>query len=390
MATAAEVLARVRQIVADELKPRVLDIDLNGAYPEPVLKALGEAGLFALPVDGPDEAGLAAGLRGIALVGEQCASTAFLCWCQMVCALYLCHSANAKLRAWLLPDLATGRLLGGTALSNAMKAFAGIEPIRLHARRTVGGFRVTGHVPFVSNMGTGHWFAGVFDVMPGAQDERAAGDSAAGEAPYLAMAMFECDGMNGLTGGQSIHFAAMEGTRTFSLTLRSVFVPDELVLAAPVEPYLVPIVPGFVLLQVGIALGLVRDCLAIIRSADQARRHVNRFLPDGHDRVATDLWTLEVELSQLTATPRATHAAFMRRVLQARLDAAQLALRAGQTALFHAGAAGYVRTARAQRRLREAQFIAILTPAVRHLRWELDAIANGGGTMRRLKASTEA
>jgi alkylation response protein AidB-like acyl-CoA dehydrogenase len=76
----------------------------------------------------------------------------------------------------------------------------------------------------------------------------------------------------------------------------------------------------------------------------------------------------------------------MRRVLQARLDAAELALRAAQAAMLHAGAAGYVRTSRPQRRVREAQFIAIVTPALRHLRWELHAIASGGGTMRQLKA----
>jgi alkylation response protein AidB-like acyl-CoA dehydrogenase len=376
MTAVADVLARVRQVVVEELKPRVLEIDVQGAYPEPVLRALGEAGLFALALD---DARLAAAIRGIALVGEHCASTAFLCWCQMVCALYLHRSENAGLRARLLPGVAAGTVLGGTALSNPMKAFAGLEPLRLHAMRVDGGYRVSGHVPFVSNMGPGHWFAGVFGVTP---DEHPAG----AVEEHRVMAMFQCGEMDGLAGGQTVHFCAMDGTRTFSVALRAVFVPDELVLADPVEPYLAPVVPGFVLLQTGIALGLVRDCLDIMRGTDQARRSVNRFLLDGHDRIAADLWTLEVELSQLTATPRASDAAFMRRVLQARLDAAELALRAAQAAMLHAGAAGYVRTSRPQRRVREAQFIAIVTPALRHLRWELHAIASGGGTMRQLKA----
>lgn len=373
MAAAADVIGRVRQIAVEELKPRVIDIDLRGDYPEPVLRSLGAAGLFALPLDDAD--GLAAGLRGIALVGEQCASTAFLSWCQMVCALYLHHSENTELRARLLPGVAAGAVFGGTALSNPMKAFAGLEPLRLHAVRVDGGYRVSGHVPYVSNMGPGHWFAGMFAVTP---DDRAPGDAEA----HRVMAMFQCGAMDGLAGGQTVHFCAMDGTRTFSLALRAVFVPDALVLADPVEPYLVPIVPAFVLLQTGIALGLVSDCLDIMRSTDRAPQHVNRFLPDGHDRIARDLGTLDHELSQLTTTPRASDAAFVRRMLQARLDAAELALRAAQAAMLHAGAAGYVRTSRAQRRIREAQFIAILSPALRHLRWQLDAIANGGGTTR--------
>lgn len=39
--------------------------------------------------------------------------------------------------------------------------------------------------------------------------------------------------------------------------------------------------------------------------------------------------------------------------------------------MLHQGARGYLRTATAQRRLREAYFIAIVTPALKHLRREI-------------------
>jgi hypothetical protein len=57
----------------------------------------------------------------------------------------------------------------------------------------------------------------------------------------------------------------------------------------------------------------------------------------------------------------------MHRVWRARLTGAELSLRAAQGAMLHAGASGYTVDAPAQRRLREAYFIAIVTPSVKHL-----------------------
>ena len=47
--------------------------------------------------------------------------------------------------------------------------------------------------------------------------------------------------------------------------------------------------------------------------------------------------------------------------------------------MLHAGARGYVAGAPAQRRLRESYFIAIVTPATKHLRRELACLAAAGG-----------
>ena len=48
-----------------------------------------------------------------------------------------------------------------------------------------------------------------------------------------------------------------------------------------------------------------------------------------------------------------------------------LALRAANSALLHQGAKGYLLRNAAQRRLREAWFVAIVTPAIKHLRKEI-------------------
>ena len=61
-------------------------------------------------------------------------------------------------------------------------------------------------------------------------------------------------------------------------------------------------------------------------------------------------------------------------VLELRASASELALAAAQSAALHSGAKGYLMRHAAQRRNREALFVAIVTPALKHLRYEIDRI----------------
>lgn len=56
-------------------------------------------------------------------------------------------------------------------------------------------------------------------------------------------------------------------------------------------------------------------------------------------------------------------------ILDLRIQVAQLSLKATQASLLHQGAKGYLLSANPQRRIREAQFVAIVTPAIKHLRY---------------------
>ena len=85
-------------------------------------------------------------------------------WCQDALGWYIFASANDDLKANLGRRVATGEALGGTALSNPMKTFFGIEQIRLKGRRVDGGYVVRGALPFVSNLGADHYFGAVFEV----------------------------------------------------------------------------------------------------------------------------------------------------------------------------------------------------------------------------------
>jgi hypothetical protein len=362
----------VRRIVALDLAPMANAIDRQGLYPETVLRRLGEAGLFAAHVGlNPS---VWDGISAMAVVGQTCLSTAFATWCQDSCGWYLANSDNIDLRDRLLPAVASGRQLGGTALSNPMKAYANIEKVRLSGERVAGGYAVTGTLPWVSNLGPDHIFGAIFTV-PGRKNG--------------VMAMVRCDQPD-VKFAQRSHFCALEGTRTMSVMLKRAFIPDSQILADPAEPFLVRVMPGFILLQAGMALGVIRGAIDAMQEANTTHRQINAFLPEQPQLFEETLETLEQTVKELAATPFENNGDFMRRLLGARLDAAEWSLRAASAAVLHAGTRGFLIHGSAQRRLREACFVAIVTPSIKHLRKELADIAAGGGCMSLWKSTTSA
>jgi alkylation response protein AidB-like acyl-CoA dehydrogenase len=349
-------LPQVRRIVGEELAPIVTKVDLEGRYPSEILRRIGAAGGFRLsnsqhPDGRPD---LAAAIMVEAAIGEECGTTAFLAWCQNACAWYLENTSNAALRARLLPKVARAEILGGTALSNPLKHYCQIEPLRLSAVRVDGGYVVSGLLPWVSNLGPDHWFGCVFRV----------GEDAASRD---VMALVPCNAP-GFTLAQSSHFTALEGSATFALRFRDVFVPDDQILADSAPAMVERIRTGFILLQIGIGAGLIRACIAIMRRVDKSLAHVNRYLDDRPDSLEARLAALEATTARLAATPHEADRDYFRQVLMARAEASELSLAAAQSAMLHAGARGYVIQAAAQRRVRESYFVAIVTPALKQLR----------------------
>ena len=290
---------------------------------------------------------MAGAIDAMVTVGEECLSTSFLMWCQNACAWYLGQTENHTLRAQLQDDVASARRFGGTALSNPMKHFADIEPLRLKGRRVSDGYVLDGQLPWVSNLGVDHVFGAIFGVDEGAGDRRI-------------MALIDCANP-GVSLRQDAHFTALEGTRTFSVRFNDAFIPDSMVLADPAEAMVARIRAGFVLLQTGMGIGLVRDCVEIMQRSDRSLEHVNRYLDDRPEDLAAELEGLSRSIRELAATPIEAAHEYMRSVLQARADISTLSLRAATSALLHAGARGYLSHAPAQRRLREAHFVAIVT-----------------------------
>jgi alkylation response protein AidB-like acyl-CoA dehydrogenase len=359
----ADVVAAVRAVAARDLAPIVRKIDAEGHYPEEVMRALGRAGAFAthLPRRTPGDANLTNAIRAMSVAAEYCLSTAFCMWCQDALGWYIFASDNDALKLEIGASVAAGEALGGTALSNPMKAFFGIEAMRLKARRVPGGYIVRGILPFVSNLGADHYFGAVFEIED--------------EPQHFVMAIVPCDA-EGVNLAANTKFVALDGTRTFAVQLRDVMISDAFVLADPSDVYIKRIRAGFVLLQAGMALGLIRGCVALMEQVRGPLGHVNKFLDIQPEDLAAQLVGLEEQVERLAATPFETDGGYWRAVIEARLLAGETSVTAAHAAMLHCGARGYIATAPAQRRLREAYFVAIVTPATKQLKKMLADMAH--------------
>lgn len=343
----------IRGLVAADLAPLVEAIDREGHYPADVMRGLGTLGTYRPHVPDAGAPDLAATIEGMSIVAETCMSTGFMVWCQSTLAWYIHNSDNAALKAKFAEPVYAGAVLGGTGLSNPMKTFFGIEKLKLKARKVEGGYVVRGALPWVSNLGDGH----IFGTICEAEDD----------PKHRVMFLAEC-GAPGITIKPCEPFLALDGTGTYAIHFRDAFIPEDRILADPVEPYIARIRAGFVLLQAGMAIGVIRDCISIMEEVRPSLGHVNKYLEVQPADMAAELDAIEAEVAALTATPYDTSPAFWRRVVEARLLAGETAVKAAHYAMLHAGARGYVLAGRAQRRLREAYFVAIVTPATKQLR----------------------
>ena len=258
--SSASIIEQVATIARKNLAPMAAAIDAGTLYPDELLRRLGDVGAWSSHQPRNGAADLRCAIQSIAALGEVCGATAFMAWCQNTLVWYAANSSNPKLIAKFGDKFATGQILGGTGLSNPMKSFFGIEKLKLKGRKVEGGYIVKGALPWVSNLGPGHFFGTIFER----EDE-----------PGIVMFLADCSDP-GITLQPCKPFLAMDGTGTYGVQFRDVFVPDDLILADSAAPFVRKIRAGFVLLQAGMAIGLIRDCIAIMNEVGSSLGHVNR------------------------------------------------------------------------------------------------------------------
>ena len=356
-------------LVDSELRPIVNKIDQEGFYPRDFLKHVADLGGFKHHISteyggtwSQNGTGLRDTIRTMTHIGEACLSTAFTYWCHTACSRYIQLSFNDQAKAKYLPELATGKRFGGTGLSNTLKSCCEIERFLLSARKVPGGYEINGTLPWVSNLGSDHIFV---TGCPVHVDNR------------LVFFVVDCSqkGFKLLEGTQ---FTALEGTRTFGCQFEDVFVDDADVLAHPDQSaeYIKRIQPGMILAQLGMGFGLIQDCIREIESAEKTHAHINCYEREQAEDLADELRDA-VELAESLALeadslPKEDQREdLITNVMKVRLAGGELSLRAAQAAMLHQGARGYLKDATSQRRLRESYFVAIVTPALKHLRREI-------------------
>jgi len=352
-------LSCVRDIAQGPLAQLVDAIDRQGHYPQEVLKQLASVGAMSAHLESPAGSGdFFLAIQAMAEASRVCGATGFMMWCQAVCGLYLQQSGNPALMGAVLQAHVAGRGMGGTALSNPMKSYAAIESLLLKATKVDGGFVVNGTLPWVSNLAKNHYCGAI-----------AAIDGAGGPSREV-MFLLRCDAP-GVELRECPSFSAMEGTGTYALHLKNHFIGAADIIAEPAKPTIARIRAAFVMLQCGMAVGITQGAIDSMWAVEPQLGHVNQYLEDRPEAVQAELDALVVRVQAMAQTPFDTSTKFFIDVLDARAHGAELCLRATQSALMHQGARGYLMSSDVQRRVREAHFVAIVTPAIKHLRKEI-------------------
>ncbi len=352
----ADVLAGVTEVAQGPLAEAAYRIDQEHYYPTDIMASLGEAGAFGVHLDRyGGRYDLA--LKAMSEIARVCGSTGFLTWCHDACGLYMEQSGNPALLA-RLDDHARGRTMGGTGLSNPIKSLTGIEKMILTAKPVAGGYVVNGTLPWVSHIARGQYCG----VLAGVDD--------GGDAPSREI-MFLLDLDERVDLRRCPEFSGMEGTSTWAIPLVDYFVSEAQIIADPAVPFIKKVRSAFILLQIGWAQGVIQGSIDSIDEVEDVLGHVNQYLDARPDELRAELDDLTTRATSLCADPYCEDKDFFLQVLDARAQAAELALKASQSALLHQGARGYLMKAAPQRRIREAHFVAIVTPAIKHIRWEM-------------------
>jgi len=198
--------------------------------------------------------------------------------------------------------------------------------------------------------------------------------------------------VKGDAAGLNLHacpeFAGLEGTRTLNLRFKDARIGSDQVLAHPHQfaAYLARIKAGFVLGQTGMGFGVIQGALKTIRESNVTHAAVNAFLDDQGAELEAELAQLEAQTAEL-AQQAQNGAVPLLEVLKVRARTSELTLRAANAAVLHAGAKGYLMRHPAQRRLREAVFVAIVTPALKHLRKEISDLERAASAPLRAAAA---
>lgn len=348
-------LANIHAKASQILDPIAID---KGYYPIKEMGELAKLGAFAPHLNSQGNRFMTA-IASTAKIAEVCGTTGFLSWCHQVMGLYLDQSENKALKNRVLFNHVLGNSFGGTALSNPMKTFANIEPMILRPKAVDGGFVVSGTLPWISHIAPNQYCGAIASVE----------NNGVIEKNIFFLLTFDDERKGNWKLNQCQTFSGMEGSSTWQIALDEYFVPTQDLIADNATPFIERVRGAFVLMQMGIGAGIIQGAINDIIAVEGQLGHVNQFLADQAGGLQEALDSIVSQTASLANTPFDTSKDFFLDVLDVRIQGAKLSLQATQASLLHQGARGYLMTANPQRRIREAHFVAIVTPAIKHLRF---------------------
>jgi len=145
----------IRQMVVEKVAPRAAEIDESGEFPEDIRQLFADHDLFGLPFEttyGGTGTGDLMLCLAIEEISKACASSAVMLAAQDLSSLPIRLHGSDDLKDRLLPEMASGAILGAFALSEPE---AGSDPgaMRTSAKKVDGGWVLDGAKNWITNSG---------------------------------------------------------------------------------------------------------------------------------------------------------------------------------------------------------------------------------------------
>jgi alkylation response protein AidB-like acyl-CoA dehydrogenase len=196
------------------LFPAALAVDRTGHVPDTHWEVLAQAGLYGIAAPA-DAGGPGLDLPQIVEILETlaggCLATAFT-WVQHHGMLAsVAATTNQALRDEIVPGAISGQIRGGVAYAGAVPV-----PPRMRAQRESGGWRLSGHAPFVSG-----W--GIIDVIQISAGDVETGDIVAG--------LVNAEVQPGITTVTAQPLFVADASQTVALDVDGLFIPDDRVVS---------------------------------------------------------------------------------------------------------------------------------------------------------------
>ncbi len=328
-----------------------------------LMPRMGQAGIYRYGVDaargGLEGTDIADAIAAVAGVARYSMAAAFVVWSQRTFIEYLLQSPNQGLAQRLLPGLLEGGFAGASGLSNAMKFLGGIEALQVRAETAGQGWRVSGVLPWVTNLrGPEYYVASAVQMPDGSASVMALPGQAAG-----------------LVRSPDLSLVGMQGTQTAALTLTDCAIGEEWLLHGQANVFLPALRPSFLGIQCGMALGLAWRAIEETLSCRGAARAILEEEALALREALSRQWQALVDGIRDDSYLRAPADMF-----EVRIALSDIALQAVALEVQAKGGAGYLRTMQPDvaRRWGEAAFIPVVTPSLVQLKAELAKRASEG------------
>ncbi|MFN8219385.1 MAG: acyl-CoA dehydrogenase family protein [Fimbriimonadales bacterium] len=273
MSRDAEILSTAETYLRDEVAPNASAIDADPAALKRALDGLGRHDLMALrrpETFGGPALSEEAFRQFQESVARYSGALAFLQTQHQSAGSMIAKGDNANLKTEYLPKMGNGERLVGIGFSQLRRP----GPPILSAHPVAGGYRLTGHVPWV----TGHGFYSEFLI---------GASLSSGEAVFGIVPFEDRDHEGSIRFSEPMRLVAMESARTVTADLVDWFLPDDLVVYVKPAGWIQNNDMINVTLQGHFAIGCARAGLDVVELAAQRKGHA--FLEEAARALAAEI-----------------------------------------------------------------------------------------------------